>query len=108
MMARPEGEYALFKGENILAIGTRKEIAKKLNISKDTVDSYGSPKHLQRAKSDNVRVLVAINDDAEQEPSDCFAFTGNKKSPCATLSVKICSKDDCKFYKPRDNNRVVN
>jgi DNA-binding CsgD family transcriptional regulator len=34
-------EYALYEGEEILAIGTVKEIADKLKISPDTVKFYG-------------------------------------------------------------------
>ena len=36
-------EYALYKGEHILAVGTADEIAEELGISRKTVWFYGTP-----------------------------------------------------------------
>ena len=57
-------EYALYKGETLLVIGTRAEIANELGIDRDTVTFYGTPSYKKRIKSDrNRRVLVRLDDD---------------------------------------------
>ena len=57
-------EYALYKGEEILAIGTIEEIAKKMNIKKETVKYYQTPVYkkrlINRKCSWNVRELVCL------------------------------------------------
>jgi hypothetical protein len=60
-----EKEYALYKGEEIIAIGTIDEIAEKTNVDRKTImfyktDSY--KKRLNRRKNTkrNYRVLVEI------------------------------------------------
>ena len=41
-------EYALYKGEECLAIGTRKDLAKQFNVKLKTIDFYKSPAYLKR------------------------------------------------------------
>lgn len=36
-------EYALYKGEQLLAMGTKREIAEQLGVSPSTVGYYGTP-----------------------------------------------------------------
>ena len=43
-------QYTLYKGDEILAVGTKHEIAKKLNISIKTVHFYGTPSNAERDK----------------------------------------------------------
>ena len=43
-------EYALYKGEDILAIGTLKEIAASIDVAVETVKFYGMPSYLKRIK----------------------------------------------------------
>ena len=52
-------EYALYKGEELLAMGTKREIAKQLGVSASTVGYYGTPVYAQRT-SKNGRRLVEI------------------------------------------------
>lgn len=63
-------EYALYKGEEILCIGTAKEIAERLGIKKDTVMFYGTQEYKRRVarrkESGNARILVRL-DDCEEE-----------------------------------------
>lgn len=57
-------EYALYKGENILAIGTIKELAKKFNVKEKTMRFYGTPANLRKnskSKIENYRVLVKLD-----------------------------------------------
>lgn len=60
-------EYALYKGENILAIGTISEIAKKMGVKRDTIAYYKTQAYQNRLKrrnalNGNVRMLVALED----------------------------------------------
>lgn len=52
-------EYALYKGEELLAMGTKREIAKQLGVSASTVGYYGTPVYARRT-SENGRRLVEI------------------------------------------------
>lgn len=51
--------YALYKGEECLAIGTIKEIAEQTNLKPRTVYFYSMPVWKKRHKNlDNARVLI--------------------------------------------------
>lgn len=64
-------EYALYKGEELLSIGTAKEIAEEMGIKVASVYFYQTPTHKKRLASsknpDNARVLVRLDDDKEVE-----------------------------------------
>lgn len=44
------GEYAVYKGDELLAIGTTKELAKKFNVSTRTIEDWATPKNRKRDK----------------------------------------------------------
>lgn len=52
-------EYALYKGEEIIAMGTKYEIAEKLGVSPNTVAFYRSPTYARRT-SESGRRLVEL------------------------------------------------
>lgn len=58
-------EYALYKGEELLSIGTIREIANELNVKPDTVRFYGTDSYkrrLEKRKSfKNARELVVLD-----------------------------------------------
>lgn len=54
-------EYALYKGDTLLAVGTVKEIAYMLKIKVDTVYFYGTPTWLKRT-SEKARRLIEIEE----------------------------------------------
>ena len=57
-------EYALYKGEELLAIGTLKELAKRFKVKPKTLLFYQSPTYLKRReKGKNYRVLVKLEDE---------------------------------------------
>lgn len=58
-------EYALYKGEELLALGTIREIARQLNIKENTVRRYGSPSQAEKNSRSGI-VLITL-DDEEQE-----------------------------------------
>lgn len=52
-------EYALYKGEELLAMGTKREIAEQLGVSPSTVGYYGMPVYARRT-SENGRRLIEL------------------------------------------------
>lgn len=50
-------EYALYKGDELLAMGTKREIAEQLGVSVNSVSHYGTPVYARRT-SENGRRLV--------------------------------------------------
>lgn len=62
-------EYALYKGENMLALGTIDEIAKKMGVKKETIAYYKTQAYQNRlrrrrnASNGNVRILVCLDDE---------------------------------------------
>lgn len=64
-------EYALYKGENILCIGTAKDIAKDQNVLIATVMFYGTNTYKNRLKkrknTKNSRILVVLDEEKDYE-----------------------------------------
>lgn len=58
-------EYAVFKGEKMLAMGTYKEICEKLNISYQTFKHYGTDSYKKRTSEKNARRLICLSDNTE-------------------------------------------
>lgn len=61
-------EYALYKGDDLLAIGTVEEIAKETGTKIGTIKYYRSPCYRRRferrnALHRNVRILVPLDDE---------------------------------------------
>lgn len=56
-------EYILFKGEEILGVGTLQELAEQLGIKLRTLMCYKTPSHMKRTK--NGRKLILLEGDAE-------------------------------------------
>lgn len=52
-------EYALYKGDELLAMGAKREIAAQLGVSASTVGYYGTPVYARRT-SENGRRLVEL------------------------------------------------
>lgn len=55
-------EYALYKGEECLAIGTIKKIAKQLKVKERTIYFYTTPTYKKRVKAGkNRRELITLD-----------------------------------------------
>lgn len=54
-------EYAIYKGEEIMAMGTIQEIANELKINKKSVMFYGTNTYKERT-SESARRLVCLDD----------------------------------------------
>lgn len=53
-------EYAVYKGEELLVIGTKKECAEALGVKTDTVEWLAPPANIKRDKG-NRKVAVRLN-----------------------------------------------
>ncbi len=51
-------EYALYKGDDFIMIGTLREIAEYLGIKKTSASFYNSPAYKRRIKGKPNRVMV--------------------------------------------------
>lgn len=58
-------QYALYKGDEFLEIGTRQELAEYLGVSITTIDFYKSRAWLDRSGYKSY-VLVEVKDDEEE------------------------------------------
>ena len=59
-------EYALYKGENMLAIGTERQLARELGVKIETIKFYRSPAYAKRlanrkGRGENCRVIVTLD-----------------------------------------------
>ena len=55
--------YALYKGDDIIAIGTLKELGKLLNVSPRTIFFYSTPTYKKRNKGGNSYIVIRIDDE---------------------------------------------
>lgn len=53
-------EYALYKGDEFIDIGTKDYLAKKINVTRKTITFYSSPAHLRRVKG-NAWIVVKLD-----------------------------------------------
>lgn len=57
-------EYALYKGEDFITVGTIEEIAKTEGVKKETIKFYGTKAYRDRLKNRNTkkaRVLILLD-----------------------------------------------
>ncbi|MGT2812915.1 hypothetical protein [Streptococcus minor] len=59
-MVNHEKEYALYKGDKLLGIGTKKEIANQLGVKISTIDFYTHPSYAKRTSEEKGRRLIEI------------------------------------------------
>lgn len=59
-------EYALYKGDEFICLGTIKEIAEFEGVREDTIRFYGTRSYKERLEGRNIRnpkILIKIEDD---------------------------------------------
>ena len=57
-------EWALYKGEELLSIGTIREIAEEMDLMPTTVEKLRKPSYIKTLKeSHNAKILVALDDE---------------------------------------------
>ena len=59
-----KNEYALYKGDDLLSVGTIREIAEEMGIEEKTIRFYGNPTYLKRRKKGkNYRYLIKLEEE---------------------------------------------
>lgn len=53
--------YALYKGEELLEIGTKQELAEKFGVRPKTIAFYNTPAYKRRTSPSKGRRLVALD-----------------------------------------------
>lgn len=55
-----EMEYAIYKGDKFIDLGTKEYLAKKLGVKEETIYFYSTPTYKKRSKNnkDNDRMVV--------------------------------------------------
>ena len=56
-------EYAVYKGDNIIAMGTLQECATKLNIKPESIMYYKTPTYIKRTTEKTGRRLVVLKEE---------------------------------------------
>lgn len=68
MAIRKRFEYALYKGDKLLSIGTTKEIAEELGLKEGTIKHYQTPSYKRNANKRTpnkagITVLIKLDDE---------------------------------------------
>ena len=59
-------EYAVYKGDELLVIGTRQECADALSVKPSTITFYSSNAHRKRGNDSDDRIIaIKLEDDEE-------------------------------------------
>ena len=83
-------EYVLYKGEEVIGIGTAKELAKQHGINEQTVRFYATPSHMRRVENsvDPEDRIIAVKVDDEEE-SEAKTETGPTKREPAKMASRM-------------------
>lgn len=54
-------EYAVYKGDTLLAMGTAKECAAELKVQVKTIHFYRTPTYQNRSKTGNSRITIELD-----------------------------------------------
>ena len=59
--------FAVYKGDEFIDLGTRKELAEKLNIKPNSIKFYSTPIYRKRTKDKpNSLIVIKIEDDEKE------------------------------------------
>lgn len=59
-------EFALYKGEELFAFGTRKELAEKIGVKEKTIMFYGSPTYQKRVDGNGWAIVEITGWDKDE------------------------------------------
>ena len=65
-MPQKENDYALYKGDEFIAVGTAKELALRMNVQIGTIKFWSSPTYHKRIVNHD-RAIVVIKMEEEDE-----------------------------------------
>lgn len=63
---KPPDEFALYKGDLLVSVGTAEEIARRQGVTAETIRYYSTPAHRRRASGTSRFVAVRIDRDWER------------------------------------------
>lgn len=98
-MSKPIKEYALYKGENLLSIGTAYEIAEQMNIAVKSVLYLQTKSYKKRGTGNNRRILVEIKEE------EGISMKNRKEAMKHLLQLEI-EEPEWKQL-PEDDSRIV-
>lgn len=55
--------YAIYKGDKFVFVGTKQECAEHLNVKPSTIYFFSTHAHRKRAKSDNAVLAIKLSDE---------------------------------------------
>ena len=59
-------EYALYRGDTFIDLGTRKYLASKLEVKEETITFYMSPTYAERGEYGNRYIVIRIEDEEDE------------------------------------------
>lgn len=62
---KKEKVYALYKGDNFIDLGTRKELAERIGVGERTIYFYSTETYQKRNKDGNCYVVIDCDDEEE-------------------------------------------
>ena len=61
-------EYAIYKGDEFLAIGTAKELAEKFNVRPQTISYWSTPSYQKKGTGERGRkIAIPLEDDDDDD-----------------------------------------
>ena len=59
--------YCLYKGDEVLTVGTKQELAVYLNVSIRTIEFYSSPTYRKRNNKGNCYIVIRVKEGEDDE-----------------------------------------
>lgn len=63
-------DYALYKGDTFIDLGSKRRLAQRIGVSEDTITFYGTPTYRNRGKEEDPNRYLVIK--IEDETDDLF------------------------------------
>ena len=60
-------DYAVYRGEEILFVGSMEEIMNKFELKKNNFNKIASPGYVAKNADKNRRIIIALEDDEQEE-----------------------------------------
>lgn len=64
---KPHREYAIYKGDEFIMIGTARECAERIGVKPDSIRFYSSPVYRRRMRENGILALALDDEDEEKE-----------------------------------------
>lgn len=68
---RERKEYAIYKGDKFIDLGTREYLAKRFSVTEKYISFLASPTARKRGKQDDSNKLIAVKIEDDEEEIKC-------------------------------------